>query len=475
MYRKIDSEILKRIEDVVGTGHLLSRPEELEDYGRDETPELKSPPEAAVRPGTAEEISGLLKLAHRFRFPLLARGGGTGVTGGAVPVHGGLVVSLERMNRILEIDGKNMMAVAEAGVITENFHRSVEAKGLFYPPDPASLDSCTLGGNLAENAGGPRAVKYGVTRDYLTGVEAVLPDGEIIEYGGKMVKNATGYNLLHLLIGSEGTLGIVSRITARLLVKPKIRVDLLVPFPSYRRAVEAVAEILQRRLTPTAIEFMDRQCLEISRQVRENPVPFDDAAAHLLIEVDGDEPARVEKKYEAIGEICLEGGAADIRVADSPRYQEQIWETRRKLRDSIKAVSPVKMSQDVVVPRMEIAALLLGIEKIGESRGLEIICYGHAGDGNVHVNFLKRNREEAPWRESLKKAVPELFALAVRLGGTISGEHGIGISKRDYLSLALKPAAISAMRSIKQALDPENILNPGKIFPPPGKIKKSLV
>ena len=465
MYEKIDSDLRKRIEDVVGTENLLSLPEELEDYGRDETPGLSARPEAAVRPGTAGEISALLKLANEYRFPVLARGGGTGVTGGAVPVHGGLVIGLERMNRVVEIDEKNMMAVVEAGVVTEELHRAVEERGLFYPPDPASLDSCTLGGNLAEDAGGPRAVKYGVTRDYLTGVEAILPGGEIISYGGKTVKNATGYNLLHLLIGSEGTLGIASRITARLLVKPGFRVDLLVPFPSYRTAVEAVAAILQRRLEPTAIEFMDRRCLEISRQVLQNPVPFDDAAAHLLIEVDGDEPGRVEKRYEAIGEICLEGGAADIRVADSPRYQDQIWETRRKLRDSIKTVSPVKVSQDVVVPRMEIAALLAGIEQIGKSRGVEIISYGHAGDGNVHVNFLKRDREEAGWREAVGKAVPELFQLAVRLGGTISGEHGIGFSKRDYLSLALNPAAIAAMRSIKRSLDPGNILNPGKIFP----------
>lgn len=468
MYHKIDDEIRKRIEDVVGSDHLLRRAEELEDYGRDETPGLFSLPEVAARPANTREISALVKLAHRFHFPLLARGGGTGVTGGAVPVHGGLVISLERMNRILEIDEKNMMVVAEAGIITENFHRAVEAEGLFYPPDPASLDSCTLGGNLAEDAGGPRAVKYGVTRNYLTGVEAILADGEIIEYGGKMVKNATGYNLLHLLIGSEGTLGIASRITARLLVRPKIRVDLLVPFPSYWKAVEAVAAILQQRLDPTAIEFMDRKCLEISRQVLQNPIPFEDAAAHLLIEVDGDDPQQVEEKYQAIGEICLAGGAADIRVADNPRYQEQIWETRRKLRESIKVVSPVKVSQDVVVPRMAIAELLAGIEQIEKKHSLDIISYGHAGDGNVHVNFLKRDQEEGSWRESLKTAIPELFSLAVQLGGTISGEHGIGVSKRDYLSLALKPAAITAMRSIKSALDPANILNPGKIFPDTG-------
>ena len=465
MFKTIDNEILKRIGEIVGESNLLSREERLEDYARDENASLYALPEAAARPGTIGEIAALVKLANRYRFPVLARGGGTGVTGGAVPVHGGLVIDLGRMNRILEIDEDSMMAVVEAGVITENLQKAVEEKGLFYPPDPASLDSCFLGGNLAEDAGGPRAVKYGVTRDYITGVEAVLPQGEIIGYGGKLVKNATGYNLLHLLIGSEGTLGIAGRITVRLLAKPKIRVDLLIPFPDYDRAVESVAAILRRRLTPTAIEFMDRKCLEISRQVLDNPVPFEDAAAHLLIEVDGDDPDRVEKEYEAIGEICLEGGAADIRVADSPRYQDQIWETRRKLRDSIKTVSPAKLSQDVVVPRMKIAELLGGIGNIEAKYGLEIIAYGHAGDGNVHVNFLKRNREEAPWRKALEKAVPELFSLAVELGGTISGEHGIGVTKQKYLPLALNPDAIAAMRTIKKALDPAGILNPGKIFP----------
>ncbi len=464
MYKKIDKEILKRIGDIVGTDHLLTRQEQLEDYARDENASLYALPEAVARPETIEEIADLLKLANRYRFPILARGGGTGVTGGAVPVRGGLVIALERMNKILEIDEDSMMAVVEAGVITENLQKAVEEKGLFYPPDPASLDSCSLGGNLAEDAGGPRAVKYGVTRDYITGVEAVLPEGEIIGYGGKLVKNATGYNLLQLLIGSEGTLGIAGRITVRLLAKPKVRVDLLIPFPDYEKAVESVAAILRRRLTPTAIEFMDRKCLEISRQVLDNPVPFEDAAAHLLIEVDGDDPERVEKEYEAIGEVCLDRGAADIRVADSPRYQEQIWETRRKLRDSIKTVSPVKLSQDVVVPRMKIADLLGGIGKIEKKYGLEIIAYGHAGDGNVHVNFLKRDREEAPWRESLERAVPELFSLAVELGGTISGEHGIGVTKIKYLSLALNPAAIGAMTRIKKSLDPAGILNPGKIF-----------
>jgi len=465
MYCKINKTILQNLHDIVGADYLLNTRERLEDYSHDETPNLSAYPEAVVKPASAEEISELVKLANRENFPVVVRGGGTGVTGGALAIHGGLIISLERMNRILEIDEANMMAVVEPGVITEVLHKAVEEKGLFYPPDPASLADCTLGGNLAEDAGGPRAVKYGVTRNYITGIQAVLPTGEIIEYGGKLAKNATGYNLLHLLIGSEGTLGIATRITIRLLSKPKLRVDLLVPFPSYFKAVRCVSEILRRRLTPTVIEFMDQKCLEISRKVMEGGVPFDEAAAHLLIEVDGDDQDEVQAQYEAIGEICLEEGASDVKVADSPKYQEQIWETRRKLRECIKVVSPIKVSQDVVVPRMEIAALLRGIDEIEKRHGIEILAYGHAGDGNVHVNFLKRDRDESDWKEALEKAVREVFVLAVSLGGTISGEHGIGLTKRDFLPLALNPAAIKAMRGIKQTLDPKNILNPGKIFP----------
>ena len=465
MYCKINKTILQNLHDIVGADYLLNTRERLEDYSHDETPNLSAYPEAVVKPASAEEISELVKLANRENFPVVVRGGGTGVTGGALAIHGGLIISLERMNRILEIDEANMMAVVEPGVITEVLHKAVEEKGLFYPPDPASLADCTLGGNLAEDAGGPRAVKYGVTRNYITGIQAVLPTGEIIEYGGKLAKNATGYNLLHLLIGSEGTLGIATRITIRLLSKPKLRVDLLVPFPSYFKAVRCVSEILRRRLTPTVIEFMDQKCLEISRKVMEGGVPFDEAAAHLLIEVDGDDQDEVQAQYEAIGEICLEEGASDVKVADSPKYQEQIWETRRKLRECIKVVSPIKVSQDVVVPRMEIAALLMGIDEIEKRHGIEILAYGHAGDGNVHVNFLKRDRDEKDWKEALEKAVREVFVLAVSLGGTISGEHGIGLTKRDFLPLALNPAAIKAMRGIKQTLDPKNILNPGKIFP----------
>ena len=465
MYCKINKTILQNLHDIVGADYLLNTRERLEDYSHDETPNLSAYPEAVVKPASAEEISELVKLANRENFPVVVRGGGTGVTGGALAIHGGLIISLERMNRILEIDEANMMAVVEPGVITEVLHKAVEEKGLFYPPDPASLADCTLGGNLAEDAGGPRAVKYGVTRNYITGIQAVLPTGEIIEYGGKLAKNATGYNLLHLLIGSEGTLGIATRITIRLLSKPKLRVDLLVPFPSYFKAVRCVSEILRRRLTPTVIEFMDQKCLEISRKVMEGGVPFDEAAAHLLIEVDGDDQDEVQAQYEAIGEICLEEGASDVKVADSPKYQELIWETRRKLRECIKVVSPIKVSQDVVVPRMEIAPLLIGIDEIEKRHGIEILAYGHAGDGNVHVNFLKRDRDESDWKEALEKAVREVFVLAVSLGGTISGEHGIGLTKRDFLPLALNPAAIKAMRGIKQTLDPKNILNPGKIFP----------
>jgi len=463
---RIKTEIINQFKKIAGPENLLTRKEAMEDYARDEGPAPAQLPEAVVKVADTQEISALLKLANRKKFPVVARGGGTGVTGGAIPPAGGVVISLERMGEIAEIDEDNLMAVVQPGIILQDFQQAVEERGLFYPPDPNSLDSCTLGGNLAEDAGGPRAVKYGVTRDYITGVEAVLPSGEIIEYGGKLVKNVTGYNLLHLLIGSEGTLGIVTRITLRLLAKPKFRVDLLVPFPSIQAAVECVAEILLRHLTPTVIELMDKKCISISREVLEGAVGDPEAGAHLLIEVDGDDEAEVEKRYQRIGEICLNGGAKDVMVADTVSYQDKIWETRRKMRDSLKAVSPTKSSQDIVVPRMKISPLLAGIDKIAETSGLEIVCYGHAGDGNIHVNFLKRELSDGVWEKALKNATVKVFSLAVKLGGTISGEHGIGLTKRNYLTMALKPAAIEAMRRIKETLDPNAILNPGKIFPP---------
>ncbi|MFH1039226.1 MAG: FAD-linked oxidase C-terminal domain-containing protein [PVC group bacterium] len=465
MYTRIDNAIIRRLGDIVGPENLLTDPERMEDYAHDENPNLRADPGAVVKPTTEEEIARLVTLANREGFPVVARGGGTGVTGGALPLHGGAVISLERMNRVLDIDEENMMAIVQPGIVTGDFHQAVEARGVFYPPDPASLENCSLGGNLAEDAGGPRAVKYGVTRDYISGIRAVLPTGEIINYGGKLAKNATGYNLLHLLIGSEGTLGIITEITARLLVRPVFRVDLLVPFPSCQAAVHCVSAVIRRHLTPTAIEFMDRKCLEISRQVLEEGITAADAEAHLLIEVDGMEENEVERRYEAIGELCLEAGADDVIVADSKKNQDKIWNTRRKLRDSLRAVSPIISAQDVVVPRREISALMAGTEIIGRRHRLEIVSFGHAGDGNIHVNFLKRDMDDRQWSDVLRKATGEVFALAVELGGTISGEHGIGLSKRDYLPLALMPAAIESMRRIKHALDPNNILNPGKIFP----------
>ena len=465
MYQKLNNQILARLKDIVGSRHLSTGKEDLEDYARDEGPLAPIFPEAVVKPATAKEVAAILKLANRERFPVVARGAGTGVTGGSLALHGGAVISLERMNRILEIDRDNLMAVAEPGIITGELHQAVEKEGLFYPPDPASLDSCSLGGNLAEDAGGPRAVKYGVTRDYVTGVEAFLPSGEIIRYGGKLVKNATGYNILQLLIGSEGTLGIITEITVRLLSKPRLRVDLLVPFSSYQAAINCVSAIIRGRLTPAAIEFMDQKCLTISRQVMEDAVVVPEAAAHLLIEVDGDREDELEREYEKIGEICMREGADDVMVADSPKNQEKIWATRRQLRDSLKAVSPTKSSQDVVVPRMEIPALLSGIAEIAGRGKIEIVCFGHAGDGNAHVNFLKMEMDDESWERSLKEATEAVFALAVRLGGTISGEHGIGITKKEYLPLALRPAAIESMRKIKKAWDPNNILNPGKVLP----------
>ncbi len=464
MYRKIDREILARLQDIAGDENLLRTGEEMEDYSHDENFNLRFPPEAVVKPASAAEISAILKLANRYRFPVVPRGGGTGLTGGALASLGGLVMSLERMNRVLDIDPENMMARTEAGVITGEFQKAVEERGLFYPPDPASLDSCSLGGNFAEDAGGPRAAKYGVTRDFMRGVEAVLPEGDTISYGGKIIKNVTGYNLLHTLIGAEGTLAVAAEITVSLLPLPARRVDLLVPFPSYRGAVRSVLSVLGRPAPPAAVEFMDRNCLRVTERVLGSRVGAVEADAHLLFQVDGWDDDEVRGDYERIGEICLDNGAEDVIVADSARNQEKLWEHRRKLRDCLREISPVISAQDVVVPRSRLVELLEGVERIGEESGLKIVSFGHAGDGNVHVNILREEAAEDEWRSRLAAATGAIFSLAVGLGGSISGEHGIGLTKKDYLTMALKPRAIEAMRRLKSAWDPNNILNPGKIF-----------
>jgi glycolate oxidase len=452
MFRKIDASLLARLASIVGEDNLLTDPEALEPYSHDEVAELHHPPEAVARVGSAEEVSRILTMAQEERFPVTPRGAGQGLSGGAVPVHGGLVLSLERMNRIVEIDTENLMVSTEPGV-------------MFYPPDPASLDSCTIGGNIAENAGGPRAIKYGVTKDYVCGLDVVLPGGQIVHMGGKVVKNVTGYNLIQLLVGSEGTLGVVTRVLLRLLPKPQERVDLLVPFDSFEAAGRAVSEIIRARIVPVALEFMERDSLLAVEKLKEKEVPFREAAAHLLITLDGNDKGRIDADYERIGEICLEHGALDVLVADTPQVRDRLWESRKLIIEALQNLSPqhIMDTQDVVVPRSKLPEILPRIKEVGEKTGLHIISFGHAGDGNVHVNVIKDVPEEL-WTAKRDQAAEEIYRLAVSLGGMVTGEHGIGLTRKEFLGLGIDAHQIALMRKIKQDFDPAGILNPGKIF-----------
>ncbi|MBU1935953.1 FAD-binding protein, partial [bacterium] len=442
---------------------LVQGHDDFEKYGADETEDLVFLPDIVVRPETTQQVSEILKLCYKEKIPVTPRGGGTGLSGGALPVQGGVVLSLERMNKILEIDKENYFARLQPGVITEIFQDTVEAEGLFYPPDPASRGSCTIGGNLAEGAGGPRALKYGVTKDYVYGVEAVLPQGDIVRFGGKLLKNVVGYNMLGLLIGSEGTLAVITEATMKLIPLPRYRKTLLVPFPEMSAAARAVPAIMRRGIIPCAMEFMERACIKAIENHLDKKIQHSDAGAQLLIEVDGNDETQLEREMEIIAEECDKESALDVLLAETTAKQNEIWEMRRSAGEAVKSICPYK-EEDTVVPRSNLPALIDGIHKIANRWKIDVISYGHAGDGNIHCNILKRDLEDAYWKEVLPKAIEEMFQLTVQLGGTISGEHGIGYSQKHYLPIALGKKEIDILRDIKKCFDPLNLLNPGKIF-----------
>lgn len=466
MYKPLTEQVLLKLSEIVGEENLLVKSDALEPYSHDEVAELHHVPEAVARATTTGQVSAIMKLAQAERFPVTPRGAGQGLSGGAVPAEGGLVLSLERMNRILEIDDENLIATVEPGVITGNLHRAVEERGLFYPPDPASLDSCSIGGNIAENSGGPRAVKYGVTKDYVVGLEAVLPGGEVITMGGKVVKNVTGYSMIQLLLGSEGTLAVITRILLRLIPLPKERVDLLVPFDDIRSATKSVSHIIEAKIVPVALEFMERDSLLACEKLLEREVPFREAAAHLLITLDGADRASMEADSERIGEICMSNGAVDVLVADNTPTRERLWEARKKLIEAVKHLSPQKIMEtmDVVVPRSEIPALLDSVKEIAKEEALSIVSFGHAGDGNVHVCVVK-DMDDAVWHAKMPRAAERIYSACVALGGMITAEHGVGLVRRQYLHHNIDPVQLALMKRIKESFDPGYILNPAKIFP----------
>jgi glycolate oxidase len=462
--REINRVVLKELEGIVGSQHVMAAVADREHYGQDETEDLVFLPAVAVRPANAEEISAILKLANREKIPVTPRGAGTGLSGGALPVFGGIVLSTERLNKIIEIDERNLQATVETGVINQVFRDAVEEKGLFYPPDPASRGSCFLGGNLAENAGGPKAVKYGTTRDYVLNCEVVLPTGEIIWTGANVLKNSTGYNLTQLVVGSEGTLGVITKIVFRLIPLPSRNLLMLVPFFSPEKACEAVSAVFRAGFTPSAMEFMERDAIDFVLRFVEVSIPVkDNHQAHLLIEVDGHDEEMLFKECEQITEIMYRFECDEVMFADTAQQKADLWRMRRAVGEAVKSHSVYK-EEDTVVPRAELPVLLKGVKEIGRRYGFKSVCYGHAGDGNLHVNIIRDTLDETTWNEVVPKGIREIFALCVELKGTISGEHGIGYVQKSYMDIPFDPTQLALQKSIKALFDPNGILNPGKMF-----------
>jgi glycolate oxidase len=473
-YRPVTTAIVAELRSIVGEQHVLfDDAERMYPYGHDEVAgeEHAHLPEAVVKPDSADQVSAVLRLANRERIPVTPRGAGTGLSGGAVPVRGGIVLSLERMNRILEIDRDNLTVTVEPGVVTNEINEAVREHGLFYAGYPMSQESCFIGGNVAENAGGGRAIKYGVTGRYVLGLEVVLPTGEIVRLGGKRVKDVTGYDLIHLLVGSEGTLGVFTQITLRLVPLPAARAVLLVPFPDVATAIAAVPRVMtEGRLVPASVEFMDRLSVETAYRFLGESPPRPDIGAMLLLEVDGPDAEQVERELVTIAGLCTAAGALEVYVGNTPETERRMWRPRQNLAEAFKVAGPVQSLEDVVVPLAQIPALMPELERLAAKYGVLIPCYGHAGDGNLHATPVKK--PETPietWRAQLPALLTELYEAVARLGGTISGEHGVGAKRAAYLPLVLDPAVIELQRRIKAAFDPLGILNPGKIFPPPAK------
>lgn len=458
----IDAALVRRLEAIVGSENLLTAIEDRRCYAYDAT-DLTFLPEAVAFPGNAPEISQIVRLANEYRFPVVPRGAGTGTTGGALPVHGGLVLVTTRLNRILEIDPDNFVAVVEPGVITGHLKAAVARYGLYYPPDPASANFCTIGGNLAECAGGAVAVHYGVTRDYVLGLTVVLPTGDIIDTGVRTAKGVVGYDLTRLLVGSEGTLGVITKIILRLVPQPAARQTLLAGFADLEVAAQTVGLILKAGLAPTALEFLDRASLDCVRALLPFAVP-ETIQALLLIEVDG-HPHDVRDRLGQIQTCCQKSKAALILVAHDTAAAAKLWQARKAISPASFKLKPQKLSEDVVVPISKIPTLVAHIEELGRAHNLPILCFGHAGDGNIHVNVMYDGQvpQEAA---AAKAAVKRIFQVVRKLQGTLSGEHGIGITKSPYLGLELSEATIALSRRIKQAFDPHNIMNPGKVFDP---------
>jgi glycolate oxidase len=450
---------VKNIKDILPKGRVFTEAEELFCYGFDAS-SSQDIPSAAVKPINTDEVSKVVAFAFKHGIPIVPRGAGSGMTAGAVPLKDSIVLSLEAMNRILEIDEKNLVAVVEPGVINSHLQKALELRELFYPPDPASMDFCTLGGNVAENAGGPRALKYGVTRDYVLGLELVLPDGRILTTGVRTHKGVVGYDLSRLIVGSEGTLAVITKIFFKVLPLPEETITLLCVFPDIDGATVAVSRITASRIIPRALEFMDQETINAVESYKSIGLPKE-AGALLLIEVDGSADS-VVKDAEKIASICHSLGAR-VSIADDIFAKQRLWEARRAVSPALYRISPSKINEDIVVPRSKIPEILRLLRDIGNKHNLKIINFGHAGDGNIHVNIMtdRKNKEEYKRAED---AVRDIFEATIKLGGTISGEHGIGLTKAKYIGMELSSVSIGLMKAIKKVFDPKGIMNPGKVF-----------
>lgn len=455
-----DKDLIRQIKAIVGAENILSSQEDLVCYGYDAT-NLESLPDLVVLPKGVSEISQLLILANQHRFPVVPRGMGTGFSGGSIPVRGGIVLVMTRFNRILEIDTENLIAITEPGVVTGDFQKEVEKLGLFYPPDPASTLYCTLGGNVAECAGGPRAVKYGVTKDYVLGLEVVLPTGEVINTGVKTVKGVVGYDLTKLFVGSEGTLGVITKIILRLISLPEARKTMMVVFRQVEDAAAAVSKIISSKIVPSTLEFMDNASIQCVEDYLKIGLPRD-AGALLLIEVDGDREI-LPKYIGQIDRITSELNRYSLQIAENEKEADVLWRARKALSPASYRLNPTKMAEDITVPRNQIASFIREARRIADERKLKIINFGHAGDGNIHTSLMINDKDEDE-KKRAEQAIEEIFRLTIRLGGTLSGEHGVGLTKAPYIGLELSQITIEVMKKIKMALDPNNILNPGKIF-----------
>jgi glycolate oxidase len=456
--------IITELEEAIGPEKVFFSPVDLIAYSFDGTFEQHLP-DAVVLPETNEEVSAVVRVAAQHDVPIVPRGMSSGLAGGSIPVRGGIVLSLTRMNRILEIDEENMTATVEAGVVTADLQAAVEKLGLFYPPDPSSIKQSTIGGNVACNAGGPRCLKYGVTSNYVLGLTVILADGRVVRTGGKAIKYVTGFNMNQFFVGSEGALGVITEVILRLICKPPHARTALVHFPTLDDAGRSVHAVLTRGLIPAAMELLDETAIECIEKAMQLGLPLD-VEAIMVIESDGADEESVQREIDAIADICLQTGASRVDVARDEERRAELWRARRSISPSLARKAPNKLGEDITVPRSAIPEAVRRIKAISARYGLPIVVFGHAGDGNLHPNILFDRRDPAQW-EKVEQIVGEVFQVALDLGGTLSGEHGIGTFKLPYMRDALGPASINIQWRVKQALDPQNILNPGKVLPEP--------